>query len=135
MERSNLIAAPERRLLLTLQPLPTKGSETLTANILIVEDENIVAMVIQLCLKNLGYAVPVIFDSGEEAISHVEKDPPDLVLMDIRLAGEMDGVEAAEVVRSRFDIPVVYLTAQIDNHTLDRAKTTGPFGYILKPFE
>ena len=107
----------------------------MAANILIVEDENIVAMDIQLCLKNLGYAVPVTLDSGEEAISHAENDPPDLVLMDIRLAGEMDGVEAAEVVRARFDIPVVYLTAQIDNHTLERAKGTGPFGYVLKPFE
>jgi PAS domain S-box-containing protein len=107
----------------------------LAANILIVEDENIVAMDIQHCLKNLGYAVPVIFDSGEEAILHLEKDRPDLVLMDIRLAGEMDGVEAAEVVRSQFHIPVVYLTAQVDHHTLERAKATGPFGYILKPFE
>ena len=107
----------------------------MAANILIVEDENIVAMDIQLCLQSLGYSVPVICDSGEEAISHVERDPPDLVLMDIRLAGEMDGVETADVVRSQFDIPVVYLTAQIDNQTLERAKGTGPFGYILKPFE
>lgn len=112
-----------------------KGSEQVAAKILIVEDENIVAMDIQLCLKNLGYAAPVTFDSGEEALSHMKEDPPDLVLMDIRLAGEMDGVEAAEVVRSKFGIPVVYLTAQVDNVTLERAKCTGPFGYILKPFE
>ena len=112
-----------------------KGADPLAANILIVEDEHIVAMDIQVCLTNLGYSVPIVVDTGEEAISHVAKGPPDLVLMDIRLAGEMDGVEAAEIVRSRFDVPVVYLTAQVDNHTLERAKTTGPFGYVLKPFE
>jgi len=103
--------------------------------VLVVEDESTLAITIQDLLKNFGYAVPAIACSGEEAIQKVAEIHPDLVLMDIRLEGSLDGVEAAEKIRSSFNIPVVYLTAYIDDRTVQRAMTTGPFGYILKPFE
>ncbi len=105
------------------------------AQILVVEDESIVAMDIQNMLKNLGYNVPVIVSSGEEAVEKAAKIRPDLVMMDIVLKGNMDGVEAADQIRTLFDIPVVYLTAFADERTLQRAKITEPFGYILKPFD
>jgi PAS domain S-box-containing protein len=105
------------------------------AQILVVEDESDIAITIQDILKSFGYAVPAIVCSGEEAIQKVAELQPDLVLMDIRLEGSMDGVEAAEKIRSDFNTPVVYLTAYIDDRTLQRAMVTGPFGYILKPFE
>lgn len=103
--------------------------------ILVVEDEAIVAKNIQRCLNKLGYTVPSIVATGEDAIKKVEDSPPDLVLMDIELLGEMDGIEAAKLIKSRFDIPVIYLTAYADEKTLERAKITEPFGYITKPFE
>lgn len=103
--------------------------------ILVVEDENIVAEDLQDCLKNLGYTVSAIASSGEEALQKATEMHPDLVLMDIRLKGEIDGVEAAHQIQARFSIPVVYLTAHADKDTLQRAKVTEPFGYILKPFE
>jgi diguanylate cyclase (GGDEF)-like protein len=103
--------------------------------ILVVEDESIIAMDIAATLKQLGYEVMAIVPSGEQAISKVEEDKPDLVLMDITLKGGMDGIETAEQMRSRFKIPVVYLTGSADEKTLERAKLTGPYGYIMKPFE
>ena len=105
------------------------------AQILVVEDESIVAKDIQNILIKLGYSVPSVVHSAEEAVKKAAEDLPDLVLMDIVLKGAMDGVEAAEQIRARFGIPIVYLTAYADNDTLQRAKITGPFGYILKPFE
>lgn len=105
------------------------------ARILIVEDDNIIALELADRLQDLGYTVcgPVGF--GEEAITQAGALRPDLVLMDIRLKGAIDGVEAAAAIRDRFDIPVVYLTAYADVDTLQRAKITEPYGYILKPFE
>jgi two-component system cell cycle sensor histidine kinase/response regulator CckA len=103
--------------------------------ILIVEDERIVADDIKMSLERLGYIVPGIVHSGEEAIKKVKDLSVDLVLMDIVLEGKMDGIEAASTIRTRFNIPVVYLTAYSDDTTLGRAKATEPFGYILKPFE
>ncbi|MFE1748489.1 diguanylate cyclase domain-containing protein [Coleofasciculus sp. H7-2] len=103
--------------------------------ILIVENENIVAWDIQNILEGLGYTVTAIASSGAEAIQQVAATNPDLVLMDIRLQGEMDGVEASEEIHTRFNIPVVYLTAHADETTLKRAKTTEPFGYLIKPFQ
>ena len=105
------------------------------AQILVVEDEGIIAQDIQNTLKKLGYAVPAIAYSGKEGIEKVQEIQPDLVLMDIVLGGGIDGIEAAEQIRRRFHIPVVYLTAYADEKTLQRAKITEPFGYILKPFE
>lgn len=98
-----------------------------------VEDENIIAMDIQNRVKRLGYSVSAIAASGEEAIKKAAETHPDLVLMDIKLKGMIDGIEAAGQIRERFDIPVVYLTAFADDETLQRAKITGPYGYILKP--
>jgi len=105
------------------------------AQILIVEDEMIVAIYIQNKLKRLGYSVAAIASSGQEAVKKVEETHPDLVLMDIHLKGDMNGVEAAQQIRTRFHIPIIYLTAHSDDDTLQRAKVTEPFGYILKPFE
>jgi len=103
--------------------------------ILIVEDEGIVSKDIQKTLENFGYDVPCIVSSGEAAIRKAEENKPDLVLMDIVLKGKIDGIEAAEQIHSRFNIPVVYLTAYTDDKTLERAKITVPFGYVVKPFE
>jgi len=103
--------------------------------ILIVEDENIVAKDIQNTLKSLGYLVTGVVASGEEAIPKVEETRPDLVLMDIMLRGYQDGVEAAQKILALYNIPVIYLTAYTDGKTLQRAKITEPYGYILKPFE
>jgi len=105
------------------------------AQILVVEDEAIVAKNIQMELSSMGYAVPAIAASGEEALRKAAETHPDLVLMDIALKGDMDGVETAERMHERFDVPVVYLTAYADERTLQRAKKTGAFGYLLKPYE
>ncbi len=106
-----------------------------TANILIVEDESIIALDIQNSLLNAGYAVAALATCAEEALNLAAQLMPDLVLMDIRLRGEMDGVDTAEKIRREFNLPVVYLTAHADENTLQRAKISEPFGYILKPFE
>jgi CheY-like chemotaxis protein len=106
-----------------------------SAMILVVEDEKLVAWDIQRRLQTLGYNVVALASSGEEAVEKAAELQPDLVLMDILLPGKMDGVDAAGQLRSRFDIPVVYLTACTDDGTLQRAKVTEPLGYILKPFD
>ena len=103
--------------------------------VLIVEDEGIVAENLASKLKNLGYEVAGIATRGEEAVAMADRLRPNLVLMDILLEGSMDGIEAAEVIHRQYDVPVIYLTAYSDPATLARAKVTGPFGYILKPFE
>ena len=104
-------------------------------NILIVEDESIIAMDIRLRLLRFGYNVCGIVATGEEAIRKCEEALPDLVLMDIKLKGEMDGIDAASEIRHRFNITVVYLTSLSDDGTLKRAMTTEPHGYVKKPFE
>jgi PAS domain S-box-containing protein len=103
--------------------------------ILIVEDEAIVAADLAGKLGRLGYEVSGIAAAGEKAVSLACGLRPDLVLMDISLEGSMDGIEATEAIRREYDVPVIYLTAHSDPATLSRAKLTGPFGYILKPFE
>ena len=105
------------------------------ANILIVEDNRIVAEDTRITLEKLQFGVCGIVPSGEESLNRVEAEPPDLVLMDIELKGEMDGIEAADQIRSRFNIPVVYVTSYADEDVLERAKMTEPFGYVIKPFE
>jgi PAS domain S-box-containing protein len=102
--------------------------------ILVVEDEAIVAKNLENGLRRLGYTVTALVDSGPEAIGLAGEARPHLVLMDIRLKGEMDGVTAAGEIRTRFGIPVIYLTAHVDDATLQRAKATEPLGYIVKPF-
>jgi diguanylate cyclase (GGDEF)-like protein/PAS domain S-box-containing protein len=103
--------------------------------ILIVEDEGLIARDIENMVKNAGYEVCGVAQSGEEAIEKAESFQPDLILMDIILPGEMDGVEAAEIIRDRCGLPVIYLTAHTDETTLQRAKLTEPLGYTLKPVE
>jgi len=102
--------------------------------ILVVEDENIVAMDLRTTLTRLGYEVVDTVGTGPQAIEQVERREPDLVLMDIQLRGGMDGIEAADRIR-HLDVPVVYLTAFSDDATLRRARETEPFGYVLKPFD
>jgi two-component system, cell cycle sensor histidine kinase and response regulator CckA len=104
------------------------------SHILIVDDELIIAQNIQNHLKNLGYNVVGIAINGAEAINQAGKLRPNLVLMDINLSGEMDGITAADQIRASYHIPVIYLTAYADDEILARAKVTEPFGYILKPF-
>lgn len=104
------------------------------AKIMIVEDETIIAMDMRKSLNNLGYDVPALVSSAEDAVKKAGEIQPDLVLMDIVPAGDIDGIEDAEQIRTRLDIPVIFLTAYGDKKTLERAKVTGPFGYILKPF-
>ncbi len=103
--------------------------------ILIVEDEGLIARDIENMVKNADYEVCGVVSTGEEAIEKAKKTQPDLILMDIILRGNMDGVEAAERIRDHFNIPVIYLTAHTDENTLDRAKLTEPQGYTLKPVE
>jgi diguanylate cyclase (GGDEF)-like protein len=103
--------------------------------ILIVEDESIIAEDISDSLISLGYSITGMVYSGEEAIEAAAQFRPDLILMDVNLQGEMDGITAAAEIRSRFQIPVVYLTAYTDENTLRRVNATKPYGYIVKPFE
>lgn len=103
------------------------------AQILVVEDESIVALDLQKKLMRLGYGVPALAASGREAIAQSARIRPDLVLMDIRLQGDMDGIEAAEHIRTHLNLPVIYLTAYADETTLQRAKISQPYGYLLKP--
>lgn len=104
-------------------------------SIFIVEDEAIVANDLKETLQSLGYAVAGTAKSGETAVEKIGELRPGLVLMDIHLAGTMDGIETAAKVHSLYNIPVVYLTAYADNALLDRAKLTEPYGYIIKPYD
>ncbi|MHC1789230.1 HD domain-containing phosphohydrolase [Solidesulfovibrio sp.] len=105
------------------------------ARILVVEDEAVVAIDIRHRLTRLGYVVAGVADTGEEAVQLVGELTPDVALMDIMLAGTMDGVEAAGIIRERFGTPVVFLTTHSDRATLRRAGAAGPYGYLIKPFE
>src|SRR5262245_2159339 len=106
-----------------------------TARILIAEDERVVARDIQNRLGRLGYEVVGAARFGEDAVRLADELRPDLILMDIRLAGALDGVDAAQQIRTHLQLPVVYLTAYADDDTLQRACVTEPFGYVLKPFD
>jgi len=101
--------------------------------ILIVEDDVLVAEDIKQILKNSKHYVTSIATSGQEALIKVKKDPPDLVLMDIVLKGKMDGIETAHKIHNHFDIPVIYITAYSGKDTLEQAKLTQPYGYLIKP--
>jgi CheY-like chemotaxis protein len=105
------------------------------AKILVVEDEWLVAQGLKENLLDLGYDVVGLAASGEEALALAAARRPDLVLMDILLKGDMDGIEAAEHLRRSFELPALFLTAYADSQTLGRAKVTEPYGYLLKPFE
>jgi CheY-like chemotaxis protein len=105
------------------------------ARILVVEDEAVVAMDIADTLWKLGHEVTGSVPSGERAIASVKENRPDLIFMDIGLEGQLDGIETAAQIRSQYNILVIFLTAFVDEKTLDRAKGTVPAGYITKPFE
>ncbi len=105
------------------------------AKIMIVEDNTTVAEDARECLEGLGYGVTAIVATGEEAVEAAGRDRPDAVLMDIKLRGDMDGIEAADRIHDQFDIPVLFLSAYSDRELLGRAKRTGSFGYLVKPFE
>lgn len=107
----------------------------MSLSILVVDDEQIVALDIKRTLERLGYAVPAIVADGETSITKASELRPSLVLMDIRLKGEMDGIQAASIITGKLNIPVIYLTAYSDEATLERAKASNPFGFLIKPFE
>ena len=104
-------------------------------NILIVEDERIIAIDLQRRLEKFGYHVTAIAATGAQALESIEAELPDIILMDIMLAGDMDGIQTAQIVKERHEIPVIFLTAFSDEKTLERAKHVEPVGYILKPFK
>ncbi len=111
------------------------AKRTSADRLLIVEDESLVALAIRRSLERLGYEITGSASSAEEALRLTDSTSPDLILMDIHLKGATDGIEVAEHIRQTHRIPVVYLTAHSDEKTLQRAKKTGPFGYIVKPFD
>ena len=111
------------------------GNEKSNVKILIVEDEVLIAADLESRLKRLGYTIVGKATSGEQALELVEQHQPDLVMMDIVLQGDMDGIDAAEVILDKWGIPVIFLTAYADTDRLERAKLTYPFGYLLKPFQ
>ncbi|HQK98618.1 MAG TPA: response regulator, partial [Bacteroidia bacterium] len=102
--------------------------------ILVVEDESIVAKDIQKTLEKLGYEVPATASSAASAYEKLEQIEPDLVFLDIKLKGEEDGIHIAGHIKEKYNIPVIFLTSYVDQETLDRAKVTEPYGYIVKPF-
>ncbi|HEY1407042.1 MAG TPA: response regulator, partial [Spirochaetota bacterium] len=114
---------------LELQPFDKK-----LIQILVVEDEALAAAGIIDMLSSFGYGTIEPALTGEDALSKCEILKPDLVLMDIRLRGALDGIAAATEIRTRFRIPVIYITAHSDIDTIERVKKTEPYGYILKPF-
>lgn len=103
------------------------------AKILVVEDEGITAMDIKRTLEKLNYSVAGVADRGDIAIRLTDELEPDLILMDISLKGDFDGIECASLINKRHNIPIVYLTAHNDEETIERSKATNPYGYLLKP--
>ena len=103
--------------------------------ILIVEDEMIIAANISLQLTTLGYEVTGIIPRGEEALVHIEQHQPDILILDINLKGNIDGIETAQIMQKTFNIPIIYLTANADEAHFDRAKASHPYAFISKPFK
>ena len=106
-----------------------------TPKIYLIEDDDVIAKTTQWRLERLGYELCGKSATGEEAIADIEKNLPDLILIDISLSGSMDGIEVGHTVKKRFNIPFLYLTAHEDADTIARAKATTPSGYIIKPFD
>jgi DNA-binding LytR/AlgR family response regulator len=106
-----------------------------TIRILVVEDEMIIGAKISMHLSALGYDVTGIIPRGEEAVMHVLENPPDIVLMDINLKGQLDGIDTAIMMQKNGEIPIIYLTANTDDATFNRAKSTRPYAFISKPFK
>ena len=107
----------------------------MSVNILVTEDESIVRKDIEQTLKGLGYQVVASVDNGEDAIEAAAKYRPDVILMDIMLKGDLNGIATAEEIKRITDVPIIFLTAYADRNTLSEAKLAEPHGYILKPFK
>ena len=105
----------------------------MTVRVMVVEDERIIALNLQQRLVKLGYEVPMIATTGDQALKHVDSDHPDIVLMDIHIQGDIDGIETAERISKRSPTPIIYLTAYSEEATLNRARATRPYGYLMKP--
>ena len=104
-------------------------------SILIVDDESSVSSLLHLTVEEMGHSAASVATTGEEAVEKVIELTPDLVLMDIHLAGSLDGVEAAEQIRQMSDVPIIFVTSHTDDYNFERAKLTRPSGYVLKPFK
>ncbi|MBW3584862.1 MAG: response regulator, partial [Cyanobacteria bacterium 0813] len=104
-------------------------------NILIVEDELLIAKNLSYKLEKLGYKIADIVSSGADAIQRAGEMEPDLILMDIVIKGDIDGIETAVRINQELDIPIIYTTAYADDETLERAENTGSYGYLVKPFK
>ena len=104
------------------------------ARVLVVEDERVVALHLRQQLSRLGYVVPAMCTEGTQALKQIHTIRPDVVLMDIHIEGDIDGIETAARIPDELQIPVIYLTAYSEEATLERARTTKPYGYLLKPF-
>ena len=105
----------------------------MSVKILVIEDEYVLAVGLKEELKQFGYNVVSIIDSGEEAIQQIQELSPDIIILDIMLSGEIDGIDSAQKIQSNYDIPIIYLTAYANDDILERAKNTKPFGYLVKP--
>ena len=103
--------------------------------IILVEDDFIIGMLLEKQIQRMGFEVAAKVDSGEEAVTRVKEENPELVLMDIKLVGDIDGIEAMEQIRQFSDVPVIYLTGNADSNTRARAEKTGPEGYLIKPVD
>jgi CheY-like chemotaxis protein len=106
-----------------------------TIRILIVEDEVISAMILQKQLNNLGYLVLDHVTTGERAIASIAQNPPDMILMDISLPGEFDGIETAERIKTKVDLPIIFISGYADKVISDRAQKTNPIAYLTKPYD
>ncbi|MFB6344419.1 MAG: response regulator [bacterium] len=104
-------------------------------SVMLVEDAGIVARDIDQTVSQAGFDVPWKFSSAEEALDWIKKETPDLILMDIQLSGEMDGIEATHEITENWDIPVVFLTAYSNKETIDQVRETGAIAYLIKPLE
>ncbi len=103
--------------------------------VLIVEDEMIIAARISMHLEQMGYEIAGIIPRGEEAILHCKESPPDIILLDIQLKGDLDGIETAQILQTEMDIPIIYLTSNSDQSHFERAKKTRPFAFLSKPYQ
>jgi two-component system, response regulator PdtaR len=111
-----------------------RGEVRRTASILIVEDEALIASYIQEVLEETGFTISGVASSGPEALSLASANPPDLALVDIKLAGPMDGIEVAQLIRSRLNVHSIFLSGLCDPETMERAKSATPLGFLEKPF-
>ena len=109
--------------------------ENRKTKLMVVEDQKAVALAMEYDLKGMGYEVTKIVRDGKDVVKEIEENRPDLILMDIVLEGETDGIDAVKEIQRNYDIPVVYLTGHANDEIFERAKLTGPFGFLIKPFE